>query len=37
MTNPQADLAIGKLLEKLNSLTFPYPGTNLVLNFKLVS
>lgn len=37
LTNAQADQAIAKLLEKLNSLAFPYPGTNLVLNFKLVS
>lgn len=37
MTNPQADAAIGKLLEKLNRLSFVYPGTNLVLHYKLVS
>ena len=37
MTNPQADTAIAKLLDKLNTLAFPYPGTNLVLHFKLVS
>ncbi len=37
MTNPQADAAIAKLLAKLNTLDFPYPGTNLVLHFKLVS
>jgi hypothetical protein len=37
MTNPQADAAIAKLLDKLNTLAFPYPGTNLVLHFKLVS
>jgi len=34
MTNPQVDTAIAKLLDKLNTWAFPYPGTNLVLYFK---
>ena len=37
MTNSQADAAIAKLLDKLNALVFPYPGTNLVMHYKLVS
>jgi prepilin-type processing-associated H-X9-DG protein len=37
MANPQADAAIAQLLEKLNSLSFTYPGTNLLLHYKLVS
>jgi len=37
MTNPQADYAVGKLLEKLNTTPCVYPGTNLTLHFTLVS
>jgi prepilin-type processing-associated H-X9-DG protein len=37
LTNPQADAAVAALLNKLNTLSFQYPGTNLVLQYKLVS
>ena len=37
MTNSQADAAIAKLLDKLNALVFPYPGTNFLMYYKLVS
>ena len=37
MTNPQADHAVAKLLEKLNATQCVYPGTNLTLHFTLVS
>jgi len=37
MTNPQADAAIAELFEKLNALAFNYPGTKMVLHYKLVS
>ena len=37
MTNHQGDVAVTKLFDKLNSLEFHYPGSNLILFYKLVS
>lgn len=37
LANPQADRAAEKLFAKLNALECPYPGTQLVLHYKLVS
>ena len=37
LTNPQADRAAAKLLEKLNTTQCLYPGTNLTLHFEFVS
>jgi prepilin-type processing-associated H-X9-DG protein len=37
LTNPQADQAVARLLDKLNTTQYVYPGTNLTLRFQLVS